>query len=158
MTAARKAWREAYRYVRSIARNPITIGADMGHLNMAMLKRALDLRFRHPRRFCVECCLGAPDLAVATGVHLRAIRYRKATGFTGWNAKLPEDIMPIERCPTCGRYVFSMFDHVDQDCENWPDEVGLGHPNYWWLDDEDDGSWDSTSDPQRLADLLESKP
>lgn len=24
-------------------------------------------------------------------------------------------------CPTCGREVPSIFSHVDQDCENWPD-------------------------------------
>lgn len=25
----------------------------------------------------------------------------------------------MENCPTCGRVVSSIFDHVDEDCENW---------------------------------------
>lgn len=27
-----------------------------------------------------------------------------------------------ERCPTCGRPVPSVFEHVDADCENWSDD------------------------------------
>lgn len=27
-----------------------------------------------------------------------------------------------ERCPTCGRPVPTIFEHVDADCENWPDD------------------------------------
>lgn len=26
-----------------------------------------------------------------------------------------------ERCPTCGREVPNIFEHVDADCQNWPD-------------------------------------
>jgi len=26
-----------------------------------------------------------------------------------------------KRCPTCGRSVSSVFDHVDQNCGTWPD-------------------------------------
>lgn len=28
----------------------------------------------------------------------------------------------MERCPTCGRPVPTIFEHVDVDCENWPDD------------------------------------
>ena len=27
-----------------------------------------------------------------------------------------------ERCPTCGRPVPTIFEHVDVDCENWPSD------------------------------------
>lgn len=27
----------------------------------------------------------------------------------------------MKNCPTCGRAVTSIFDHVDVSCENWPD-------------------------------------
>ena len=27
----------------------------------------------------------------------------------------------MARCPTCGRTVPTIFEHVDVDCENWPD-------------------------------------
>lgn len=30
--------------------------------------------------------------------------------------------MAKERCPTCGRPVASIFDHVDVECEKWPDD------------------------------------
>lgn len=28
----------------------------------------------------------------------------------------------MTNCPTCGRAVHSIFDHLDQDCEEWPDD------------------------------------
>lgn len=27
----------------------------------------------------------------------------------------------MARCPTCGRSVPTIFEHVDTDCETWPD-------------------------------------
>ena len=33
----------------------------------------------------------------------------------------------MDRCPTCGRPVADFFDHVDQECEKWPDD--------WTMDD-----------------------
>lgn len=27
----------------------------------------------------------------------------------------------MDRCPTCGREVPNVFEHVDAECQNWPD-------------------------------------
>jgi hypothetical protein len=28
----------------------------------------------------------------------------------------------MSRCPTCGRPVPTIFEHIDVDCENWPSD------------------------------------
>jgi hypothetical protein len=28
----------------------------------------------------------------------------------------------MERCPTCGRPVRTVFDHLGEDCETWPED------------------------------------
>lgn len=30
-------------------------------------------------------------------------------------------VEPPSRCPTCGRSVPSVFEHIDAECQNWPD-------------------------------------
>ena len=40
----------------------------------------------------------------------------------------------MARCPTCGRTVETVFEHIDVECENWPDrgvKVPLTYRGYF---------------------------
>lgn len=69
-------------------------------------------------------------------------------------------------CPTCGRTVADIFEHIDVNCENWPDrgeplphmyrdfEVDTGYMGYQYLHKDYDGDEDNRCGNEKtLADI-----
>lgn len=58
----------------------------------------------------------------------------------------------MERCPTCGRDVSSVFSHVDQRCETWDGEVT--HEVTWEADGKPCSFAGSESEVREIRDFM----